>query len=68
LSKNGPKPGNSENLSISFGVENLNSSMAKLKEKGVSFSRVVEDRPTKLAFFADPDGNPLYLSEISRWD
>jgi catechol 2,3-dioxygenase-like lactoylglutathione lyase family enzyme len=63
----GPKPGKSESLSIGFVVENLNSAMSELKSKGVSFSRVVEDRPTKLAFFADPDGNPLYLSEIRRW-
>jgi hypothetical protein len=41
--------------------------MTDLKAKGVAFSRVVEDRPTKLAFFTDPDGNPLYLSQTARW-
>lgn len=35
----------------------MNSAMSQLKKKGVSVSRVVDDRPAKLAFFADPDGN-----------
>ena len=47
-------------------MESLAAAMAELKAKGVTFSRVVEDRPTKLAFFTDPDGNPLYLSETAR--
>jgi catechol 2,3-dioxygenase-like lactoylglutathione lyase family enzyme len=59
-------PAGSGNISVGFGVESLSSAMADLKAKGVAFSRVVEDRPTKLAFFADPDGNPLYLSEAAR--
>jgi catechol 2,3-dioxygenase-like lactoylglutathione lyase family enzyme len=58
------KPGN---ISVGFGVESLEAGMADLKAKGVTFSRVVEDRPTKLAFFTDPDGNPLYLSETASW-
>jgi len=62
----GPKPGNSESLSIGFGVESLDSAMAELKGKGVVFTRVTDDRQVKLAFFSDPDGNPLYLSE-SKW-
>ncbi len=57
-SASGPKPGKSESLSIGFGVDNLNSAMSELKGEGVNFSRMVEDRPTKLAFFADPDGIP----------
>ena len=57
----------SGSVSVGFGVESLAAGMAELKAKGVTFSRVVDDRPTKLAFFADPDGNPLYLSETARW-
>jgi catechol 2,3-dioxygenase-like lactoylglutathione lyase family enzyme len=57
-----PKPGS---ISVGFGVDSLDAAMADLKAKGVTFSRVVEDRPTKLAFFTDPDGNPLYLSETA---
>lgn len=64
--KGDPQP-KSGSLSIGFGVESLTAGMAELKAKGVAFSRVVDDRPTKLAFFADPDGNPLYLSETTRW-
>ena len=61
------KPGASGNVSVGFGVESLAAAMADLKAKGVTFSRVVEDRPTKLAFFTDPDGNPLYISETARF-
>lgn len=63
----GSQPGKSDGVSVGFGVDSLTASIADLKAKGVTFSRVVEDRPTKLAFFADPDGNPLYLSETKRW-
>jgi len=59
-------PATSGNISVGFGVDSLAAAMADLKAKGVTFSRVVEDRPTKLAFFTDPDGNPLYLSETAR--
>jgi len=56
----------SAGISVGFGTDDLTAAMAELKAKGVTFSRVVEDRPTKLAFFADPDGNPLYLSESAH--
>jgi catechol 2,3-dioxygenase-like lactoylglutathione lyase family enzyme len=57
-----PKSGS---ISVGFGVDSLADAVADLKAKGVTFSRTVEDRPTKLAFFTDPDGNPLYLSETA---
>jgi catechol 2,3-dioxygenase-like lactoylglutathione lyase family enzyme len=59
--------GRPEGISIGFGVDDLSSAMTDLKAKGVAFSRVVEDRPTKLTFFTDPDGNPPYLSQTARW-
>jgi catechol 2,3-dioxygenase-like lactoylglutathione lyase family enzyme len=65
--KEGSRPGNSGSISVGFGVESLAAGMADLKAKGVTFSRVVEDGPTKLAFFTDLDGNPLYLSETASW-
>jgi len=65
--KGDSQPVTSGSVSVGFGVESLAAGVAELKEKGVAFSRVVEDRPTKLAFFTDPDGNPLYLSETARW-
>ena len=63
----GPRPGNSESLSVGLGVADIESAMTKLKGKGVSFSRVSNDGPVKLAFFKDPDGNPLYLSQAQKW-
>jgi catechol 2,3-dioxygenase-like lactoylglutathione lyase family enzyme len=62
----GARPGRSESLSIGFGVDNLEATMAGLKQRGVEFSRVTDDGPVRLAFFADPDGNPLYLSQ-NKW-
>ena len=56
-----------EDVSVGFGVKSLSAAMADLKKKGVPFSRVSDDGPTKLAFFTDLDGNPLYLSETARW-
>lgn len=67
VTKEGSHPGESESVSIGFGVENLAAAIEELKAKGVALSRVTEDGPTKLAFFTDPDGNRLYLSEIARW-
>lgn len=65
--KNGPQPGKSESLSIGFAVDNLDVAMSELKRKGIEFSRVTDDTQVKLAFFTDPDGNPLYLSQ-NKWD
>ena len=65
-SKGGPRPGNSESLSIGFAVDNLEKAMGELKAKGVPFSKVTDDAQVRLAFFTDADGNPLYLSQ-SKW-
>jgi hypothetical protein len=65
--EHGPKPGNSESLSIGFTVDNLQKDMAALKSKGVVFSpNIIEDGPVKIALFADPDKNPLYLCEVQE--
>jgi len=55
-----------ENLSIGFAVDSLEAEMNRLKGRGVRFSRVTDDAQVRLAFFTDPDGNPLYLSQ-SKW-
>ena len=65
--EHGPRPGNSESLSVGFGVESIDEAMADLKDKGVTIGRVSNDGPVKLAFFKDPDGNPLYLSQTQKW-
>jgi len=64
--KSGPKPGGFESISIGFAVDDLDRTMGELKAKGVSFSRITDDTQVRLAFFTDPDGNPLYLSQ-SKW-
>jgi predicted enzyme related to lactoylglutathione lyase len=56
------KPGVKGSMSIGFGVQKLEPAIAQLRERGVSFQGdVVESDPVRLAFFGDPDGNPLYL-------
>ena len=41
--------------------------MSRLTSRGVQFSGpVIEDKALSLAFFADPDGNPLYLAEMKQ--
>ncbi len=65
-SEHGPKPGNSESLSIGLGVEDLAKSMEELKKRGVVFSHVLDDTQVRIAFFTDPDNNPLYLSQTVK--
>jgi len=54
------------NLSIGFAVDSLEEEMDRLKGRGVRFSRVTDDAQVRLAYFTDPDGTPLYLSQ-SKW-
>jgi catechol 2,3-dioxygenase-like lactoylglutathione lyase family enzyme len=60
--RGGSSPGGSQSLSIGLAVSDLHAAVEELKRRGVSFSRVTEDGFVMLAFFADPDGNPLYLA------
>jgi catechol 2,3-dioxygenase-like lactoylglutathione lyase family enzyme len=61
----GPKPGNSESLAIGFTVDNLDKDMTTFRNKGVVFSpNITEDGPVRIAFFNDPDKNPLYFCEV----
>lgn len=62
----GLQPDGSGSMSIGFAVDNLDTSIGELEKNGVVFSRISDDVRVKLAFFADPDGNPLYLSQ-SKW-
>ena len=61
-----PTPDGPESMSIGFGVTDLDGAMKDLKKKGVEFSRTTDDAQVRLAFFTDPDGTPLYLSQ-SKW-
>jgi catechol 2,3-dioxygenase-like lactoylglutathione lyase family enzyme len=61
----GPAPGTAGGISIGLGVQSINEVMETLKERGVTFRGPLQDNEyVKLAFFADPDGNSLYLCEI----
>jgi catechol 2,3-dioxygenase-like lactoylglutathione lyase family enzyme len=54
--------------SIALGLyleQPIGSAVRDLAARGVAFAGpVVEDKALSLAFFADPDGNPLYLAEM----
>lgn len=68
----GPKEGESHGsgtgqLSIGLVVEKIENTVAQLQERGISFHGPVQDTEfVKMAFFADPDGNPLYLCEVKE--
>jgi len=55
---------------LAFQVDDVDATWAELKAKGVSF--FIEPRDAgamRIAFFRDPDGNPLELfqSDVYRW-
>ena len=63
----GPAPGAKGAISIGLEVDDLDTEIARLKARGVVFQgNVSEDGPVRLAFFGDPDGNPLYLTQVKR--
>ena len=49
-------------ISIGFGVGQFDETVKSLESKGIQF-RIEKDGWIRLAHFADPDGNPLYLAE-----
>jgi len=50
------------NISIGFGVDDLDRSIEDLKKIGIEI-KDESDGGTRLAHFTDPDDNPLYLIE-----
>jgi predicted enzyme related to lactoylglutathione lyase len=68
----GPKEGESHGsgagqLSIGLIVEKIENTVAQLQERGISFHGPVQDTEfVKMAFFSDPDGNPLYLCQVNE--
>jgi len=54
--------------SIALGLylaQPIEGAVSQLRSRGVKFSGpIVDDKVLSLAFFADPDGNPLYLAEM----
>jgi catechol 2,3-dioxygenase-like lactoylglutathione lyase family enzyme len=67
-SGHGPKPGTMGSISIGFQVNQpIDDVVAILSNRGVAFHGPVKsDGPVKLAFFGDPDGTALYLSEAPK--
>ena len=57
-----PIPNEPNSMSIGLRVENLERSMAELRNKGLTFSTAILDAiKGRFAYFEDPDGNQLYL-------
>jgi len=64
-----PTPGTAGAVTVGFTVdEPIEQVVATLEARGVALrGPVVDDSGRlKLAFFADPDGNPLYMTELAR--
>lgn len=63
-----PSPGSVGGIQIGFGIDRpIQDEVTRLSGAGVRFSGpIVDDNQVRLAFFADPDGTPLYLVE-TRW-
>lgn len=61
-----PLTPHSRHYSIGLQVDDLDKAMKRLATKGVKFTEQPEDRGLRLAYFDDPDGNPLYLIEV-KW-
>jgi predicted enzyme related to lactoylglutathione lyase len=59
------------NGSTIIGLEltsNIENAIAKLKEQGVQFrGGVSQDNAGKTACFEDPDGNLLYMIQLTQW-
>lgn len=53
------------NISIGLGVFDFDETLKDLKSKGIAFT-MGTDEWIRIATFADPDGNPLYLAENKR--
>lgn len=58
--------GNSGSIHIALEVEELDSAVKMLESRGVEFQPVMDEGATKIAYFSDPEGNPLYLIELKH--
>lgn len=63
-----PRPGAQGAISIGFFIDNpIDGVYNELVERGVIFTGPPQsDGPVELAFFTDPDGNPLYLCSYTQ--
>ncbi|WP_394232104.1 VOC family protein [Niallia oryzisoli] len=56
--------GKSGSVHIGLEVHELESVIKLLKSRGVEFQPIMEEEATRIAYFNDPEGNPLYLIEL----
>lgn len=56
--------GQSGSVQIGLEVQDLDSAVKELTSRGVSFQPIIEEETTKLVYFSDPEGNPLYLIQL----
>jgi len=57
-------PGKAGRVHIGLEVQELDSSIKLLQSRGVEFQLTIEGDATRIAYFSDPEGNPLYLVEV----
>jgi catechol 2,3-dioxygenase-like lactoylglutathione lyase family enzyme len=53
-------------VTLGIQVPDLDTAVSALEAKGVKFSRVSQDEAVRTASFADPDGVPLYLYQMTH--
>lgn len=58
--------GKSGSVHIALEVQELDSAVKLLESRGVKFQPIMEEGATKIAYFSDPEGNPLYLIELKQ--
>lgn len=56
--------GKSGRMHIGLEVQELDSAIKLLEPRGVEFQPIMEEEATRIAYFSDPEGNPLYLIEL----
>jgi len=56
----------SGNARLCFSVANLQETVEQMRARGVSTSKIKEQKDGRLAFFRDPDGNELCLWEYTN--
>lgn len=71
---NTPAPGTRGSIQVCLSCSQpIEHAVRELQDRGVRFVErtlgqpIVDDTQVKLAFFADPDGNDLYLCEVKKW-
>lgn len=57
-------PGKSGRVHIGLEVPELDAAIKALESRGVDFQPIMEEEATRIAYFSDPEGNPLYLIEL----